>query len=260
MTTVDKHAPGTPGWFDLMTSDAEGARAFYGKLFGWTFDIRGPEHGHYAICKLAGRNAAGIGAKPPGAQFPNVWSVYFMTDDIERACNRIRESGGNVMMGPMDVGEEGRMAMAADATGAAFGIWQRIRHQGAMVKDEPGAMTWCEVNTRDAAKASAFYRAVFDLEARKLEAPGISYLTLHSGGADKPVCGIMQMDANWPQSVPAHWMAYFQVENTDQACARVTEIGGKVCIPAFDTPYGRIAVIEDPQGAMVSITQPPAAK
>ncbi len=53
-------------------------------------------------------------------------------------------------------------------------------------------------------------------------------------------------------------MAYFQVASTDASCARAGELGGKVCVPAFDTPYGRIAVIEDPQGAMFSIVQPPA--
>jgi uncharacterized protein len=259
MTTVDKHAPGTPGWFDLMTSDAAAARSFYGGLFGWTFDVKGPEFGHYAMCKLGDRNAAGLGGKPPGAPVPTAWSVYFITDDIDRACNRIRESGGNVTMPPMTIGEEGRMAMAADATGAVFGMWQPIDHRGAQAIEEPGAMAWCEVNTRDAGKAGAFYQAVFGLEPRKLDAPGMTYFSLHRGGEDKASGGVLQMDQNWPESVPPHWMAYFQVASTDQSCARVGELGGKVCVPAFDSPYGRIAVIEDPQGATFSIVQPPAA-
>ncbi|HYT25105.1 MAG TPA: VOC family protein, partial [Actinomycetota bacterium] len=46
MAEVKSYAPGTPSWVDLMTSDPEGARAFYGELFGWEFEIGGPETGN----------------------------------------------------------------------------------------------------------------------------------------------------------------------------------------------------------------------
>jgi predicted enzyme related to lactoylglutathione lyase len=256
MSNVDKHPAGAVGWFDLMTSDPEAARRFYGELFGWSFDIGPAELGHYAMCRLRDRNVCGLGPVPPGNPMPPAWSVYFITDDLDRTLMRVRELGGNVVVDAMDIPEAGRMAVAADATGAVFGMWQGTQHQGAQVIEEPGAMAWCEVNTRDGAKASAFYAKVFDLEVKQLEAPGMDYKTLHTG--DKTVGGVLQMDKHWPESVPPHWMAYFAVASTDASCARVTELGGKVCVPAFDTPYGRISVVEDPQGATFSIVQPPA--
>ncbi|MCE9578840.1 MAG: VOC family protein [Deltaproteobacteria bacterium] len=255
MTTIASYQPGTIGWFDLMTSDTAAARAFYAGLFGWQIDVGPPEFGGYAMCMNAGRTAAGLGPIEPGSPQPPSWSVYFITPDADATAARITAHGGELIVPPMDVGEEGRMLVARDATGAVFGAWQPGAHHGAQCAHEPGAMAWAEVNTRDSKRAREFYAAVFDLEPHHLEAPGIEYWTLHRG--DETVGGVLQMDAHWPASVPPHWMAYLQVADTDAACARIKELGGKVCVPPFDSPYGRIAVVEDPQGATFSVMHPP---
>jgi uncharacterized protein len=252
MTKIDKHEPGTICWLDLMTNNADAARTFYGELFGWKFEVGGPETGNYAMAKLGDRNACGIGQQPPGTSFPPAWTVYFTASDLDRTATLVREHGGTITMGPMDVMEEGRMAVFADPTGAHFGVWQPKRHHGAQVIDEPGAMCWYEVNTPDAAKARDFYTKVFGLEAKKMEGggPPTEYWTLHKG--EKTVGGILQMTKEWA-GVPPHWMAYLAVADTDAAAKRVTELGGKLGVPPFDTPYGRIAVVTDPAGAAFSI-------
>jgi uncharacterized protein len=255
LSTMEKHMPGTPAWFDLMTDDLEKARAFYGELLGWEFDVGPAESGHYTMCKVGGRNAAGMGQKPPDSPWPAAWSVYFAVEDVEATCALVSEAGGQVAMPPMDVFGEGRLAFCMDPTGAAFGLWQGIRHHGAQVVEEPGAMAWCEVNTRDSAAAHKFYARVFRLEPKRLEDPNVEYYTLHSG--PKAVAGVLQMTEQWA-GIPPHWTNYFQVASTDQSAARATELGGTVKVPAFDTPYGRIAVIADPQGVHFSIVQPPA--
>ena len=257
MSTVDKHEPGTIGWLDLMTTSVEAARPFYEQLFGWTIEIGAPEYGGYGMCTSGGRNAAGIGPGMPGSKHPPAWTVYFFTDDALATAARVTEHGGAVIMPPMDVMEQGRMMIASDATGAVFGVWQPNQHGGAQVANQHGAIAWAEVNTRDAGKASGFYAAVFDLEARKLEAPGMEYWTLHRDG--RPVGGVLQMDDHWPAAVPAHWMPYFQVDDVDAATKQVTALGGKVCVAGFDSAYGRIAVVEDPQGATFSIMHPAAS-
>lgn len=251
MTTIHQHAAGTVTWADLMTPDPEGARRFYRALFGWDFSVGPAETGHYTMCQVQGDNVAGMGQLPPGAPFPSAWTIYFATPDAAASAARITALGGQVMMGPMDVMQEGRMVVAMDPCGAAFGLWQPGRHQGAGRVDELGAMCWREVAVRDAAAARGFYTALFGLEARPLGAPGMVYETLHCG--DQTVGGIMQMDEHWPADVPAHWMTYFAVEDADAAAGRVTAGGGKVCVPPFDTPYGRIAVVNDPWGATFSI-------
>lgn len=255
MANVDTHPNGTVCWFDLMASDPGKARAFYAALFGWTFEIGGPETGGYGMAKLDDRNVAGVGAQPPGAGFPSTWNVYFSVENADATAEKIKANGGNVVMGPMDVMDEGRLAFCVDPTGAHFGIWQPRNHKGMQKEGEPGSRAWQEVNTRDAAKARAFYGQVLGLEAKKLE--GMDYWTLHQGDSNA-LAGILQMDEHWPAHVPPHWMAYFYVADTDATCAKVRELGGEVFAPPFDTPYGRIAVLTDPVGAAFSVVKPPA--
>lgn len=253
MTTIDKHPVNTPSWFDLMTPDPDKARAFYGALFGWQFQVSGPEYGGYAMATTAGRSAAGVGKLPPGAPYPSAWTVYFGVDNADRTCAAIKEHGGNVMMGPMDVGDQGRMAIATDPTGAVFGLWQPKAHAGAGVKDQHGAMGWQECHTRDAVKARDFYAKVFGLEPKKIE--GMDYWTLDRAG--KQYGGVM-LDKDLPAQVPPHWLAYFDVDDTDKAVATTTARGGKVIHPAFDTPHGRMAILADPFGAVFAVIRPPA--
>lgn len=248
---VDSHKPGTPAWMDLMTDNQQGAMTFYGALLGWTFEVGGAESGGYAMAFKNGRMAAGIGQKSPQMQFPNAWTVYFGVENAEATIERVKANGGQAITPVMDIPHAGRMAMVADNTGAPVGLWQPSRHKGAQIIDEPGAMTWYEVNTRDAEKARHFYARVFDLEAVKMDVPGMTYWMLNRG--EKTHAGILQMNERWPQDVPPHWMGYFAVEDADEAAAKVTELGGKVMVPPFDSPYGRLSVAHDPQGAVFSV-------
>lgn len=253
MPIVERHAYGTPAWADLMTPDLERARAFYGPLFGWEFAIGGAESGFYTTCKRGARAVAGMGKQPEGAPYPTSWNVYFAVESADATTARVLEHGGQVPMGPMDVFGEGRLAFCADSTGAVFGLWQPMRHRGAELVDEPGAMAWAEVETRDAQQACAFYGAVFGLQTRRMEGGGMIYYTLHRD--ERAVGGVRQMDEKQPPNAPPHWMIYFAIDAADAAVARVRELGGNVCVPAFDTPYGRVAVVGDPLGATFSIIE-----
>lgn len=252
MTTLEQHVAGTPTWVDLMSPEPAKAQAFYAGLFGWQYEVGGPETGGYAMAKLGGKNVAGIGPLPPGAPYPSAWSVYFATEDADRTIATVEELGGRVMTGPMDVVDAGRLAFMTDPTGAPFGVWQAKNHRGAEIIDEPGTMTWHEVNTPDAPKAVEFYGKLFGLEPKKLDAPaGFDYWTLHKG--PRTAAGVLQMTKEWA-GVPPHWMNYFAVaDTTDAAAAKVTELGGKVSVPPFDSPYGRISVVNDPFGAVFSL-------
>jgi predicted enzyme related to lactoylglutathione lyase len=59
--------------------------------------------------------------------------------------------------------------------------------------------------------------------------------------------------------VPSHWNSYFAVSDADAAAARAQAAGGMVLQPPFDSPFGRIAVLADPQGAGFSIVAMPEA-
>jgi hypothetical protein len=157
------------------------------------------------------------------------------------------------MLEPMAVGDAGKMAVCVDPTGAVFGLWQPIDFIGAGVEDEHGSLAWSEVNTRDAAAACEFYGKLFGLTARKSEDQEYFFMQ-HDGGMR---FGVMPMDEQWGD-LPPHWMGYFAIDNADAALERVLAAGGSIGVPAFDTPYGRMAVIVDPYGAVVSIVQLPS--
>jgi predicted enzyme related to lactoylglutathione lyase len=251
MPEVTSYAPGTPSWVDLATSDPPGARDFYGGLFGWEFDIGGPETGNYTFCRLRGRNVSGM-AGTPTTEFPTAWVTYIATDDSETVAKRIEELGGALMMGPMDIHGLGRLVVATDTTGAVFGTWEAGEHIGAGLAREPGTVVWNELTTRDLGAAQRFYQGVFGYGVDDLDTGegGPAYRTLQVG--DETVAGMLQMTEDFG-AMPAHWMTYFEVDGTDAAVERAQGLGGTLAVPAFDSLYGRIAVLQDPQGGVFSV-------
>ncbi|MGH8906072.1 MAG: VOC family protein [Egibacteraceae bacterium] len=173
---------------------------------------------------------------------------------------RVVEAGGKALVEPMDVMDQGRLAIASDVTGAVFGMWQAGKHTGAQLVNEPGAWIWNELVTRDLAAAQEFYTKVFGYswDAYDTGEGGPAY-TLPKVG-ENVVGGAMQMPADFPAEVPPHWMTYFAVEDTDTVVAAAERLGGAVEVPAFDTQVGRIAVLRDPQGGVFSVIQPPATQ
>jgi hypothetical protein len=256
MTQPHGYPDGAPCWADLTTPDLAGAQRFYGALLGWTFDEGDPELGHYTTARKGGRSVVGMAPKQEGNDMPTTWSVYLKSGDIDDTARRISAGGGKLLMPPMDIPGQGRMAFAFDPTGAAFGVWQPGTHRGAELFDEPGAMCWHEVNTREGAAADAFYRDLFTYEQTQVgDGQKFDYTMWSIDG--KAVGGRLQMTAEW-EGLPPHWLTYFAVDDTDASAARVRELGGKVMHGPFDSPHGKIAVIADPYGAVFSIISRPA--
>ncbi len=161
----------------------------------------------------------------------------------------VSEAGGSVIAEPMDVMDLGTMAVFADPTGAVFGIWQPGTFPGAGVVNEPGALAWNELNTRDLEGAKAFYGAVFGwaFEDNDMGEAG-TYTTIKLG--EDMVGGILNMtERGVPDEIPAHWQVYFAVEDTDATVAQATERGGSVMVPPMEVPAGRFAILVDPHGA-----------
>lgn len=245
---------GTPTWIDLVTPDAEAARAFYQAVFGWEYDISGPEFGGYATARLGDRSAAGIAGSPPDAPpMPAAWSLYFASNSVEADLARAGGMGAQVRYPAMVVGEFGSMATCVDPTGAQFSLWQAGRHTGAQVSSDPGFSAWFELYTPNAQLARDFYTAFLGATADPM--PGdLEYYVIKHG--DDQLCGIMQIDPAWGE-MPAQWTIYFAVADADETVARVLANGGKQFGGIDDTPFGRLAALADPQGAMFKIIEPP---
>ncbi len=254
---TSSYAPGTPCWVDLTTSDPQAARAFYGGLFGWEFEIGPPESGYYTQARVRGLPVAGLGGQPKPDELPVAWITYLATDGLEETTKRILESGGAITMAPLDIMGEGRMAIAVDPTGAVFGLWQAGRHIGARLLNEPGAVCWNELGTRDLDGAHRFYSDVFGYEWEDVDTgpDGPPYATFSVRG--RIVGGSYAMGEQLPAETPPSWMVSFAVADADAAVARTQELGGGVTTPAVDSPYGRFAVLRDPQGGAFSVIRLP---
>lgn len=252
MPTVTKHTPGTPSWVDIGSPDIAATAAFYSGLFGWTTESLGEEAGNYTMCMLGGQAVAAIGpAQNPG---PPVWTTYFTVDDVEVGAKAITEAGGTVVVPPMDVLDAGRMAVAHDPTGAFFSIWQPLAHIGAQLVNEPGALCWNELNTRDVDTAIAFYERVFGYTTKRSPEYNEFALAGESAGA-----ACMPMPAAVPAEVPNHWLVYFAVDDCDAALARARDLGATTMDPIDIPDVGRFGIVIDPLGAafaVIKLTNP----
>ena len=249
MSERTSYAPGTPCWIDLGTPDQDAAAEFYGALFGWSVeeDENSEQTGGYRVALLRGKAIGGVMKLMEEGQ-PPAWSTYVSVDDADAVVARAREAGGAVVVEPMDVLDYGRMAFLADPTGAVFGVWQPGRNIGAGLVNEPGALSWNELNTRDPGAAKAFYGAVFGWSFDHAEWEGVgTYTTIRLG--ETPVAGMLDMTGRVPEEVPPHWQVYFAVEDTDATIEKAKERGGDVMFGPVDVPAGRFAILKDPHGA-----------
>ena len=255
MTThLNAKSAGTPTWADHASPDAEAARNFYHAVFGWQYDIGGPEYGGYTTARLGTHPVVGLSAIPES--MPDLkpsWGLFFASDDANADAARAEALGATITFPVMEVGPFGSMVHLKDPSGASFSLWQAASHVGWQVSNEPGAVACHELYSPDAQASRDFYTAMLHATAEPM--PGdMEYYTLKHG--DDPICGIMQIQPEWGQ-MPAQWVSYFAVANADETVALVKEHGGKNMGPIDDSPFGRIAALMDPFGALFKIVQPP---
>jgi predicted enzyme related to lactoylglutathione lyase len=255
MPQPDLTRPGTPCWVDLFTSDPDGARRFYGQLFGWTGESAGEEYGGYINFSQAGVMIAGCMRNDGATGAPDTWSVYLWSADAKATLDAAAAHGSNVIVPAMDVMELGTMAVVTDPGGATIGVWQPGLHKGFGVVGEPGTPGWFELHTRNYDASVAFYRDVFGWDTHTAgDTPEFRYTTL--GEDDAASAGIMDATGFLPDGVPSSWTVYFAVADADATLAKIVSLGGAVVRPAEDTPYGRLASATDPTGAAFNLLQP----
>jgi predicted enzyme related to lactoylglutathione lyase len=177
-------------------------------------------------------------------QLPAHWSSYVSVEDVEAVATRARELGATVVADPFDVSDSGRMAVLRDPAGAHVHLWQAGRHIGAGRVNEPGCMVWNELASPDVEASAEFYRQLLGWEA---EVDATGYATLRAGGA--PNGGIRPLQGEESPS----WLVYFSTASCEEAVAHVRESGGGVIAGPLEATVGRIAVVRDPQGAILAL-------
>jgi uncharacterized protein len=265
MVVRSGYVDGEPCWAEAVAPDLEAAKRFYGVVLGWTFADTEQALGDHTICL---KNDEPVAALTPrsAAGGPPAWNTYLKTSDARATADRVGSAGGRLVTGPVEFPGGSRILLAVDPGGAAFGAWQPGRMTGARLYGEPGAITWADVNTRDPAAVDAFYGTVFGVEAvawhdipeefpgdAPPEQTGMDYVVYKGAAAGPMLCGRLTMTADFGD-VPSHWITYFNVEDADSAADRVAVGGGLVAVAPFDTPYGRMTVVADPNGAVLGLS------
>ncbi len=116
-----------------------------------------------------------------------------------------------------------------------------------------GAFSWCELTTPDPDAAARFYGGLFGWTAKDMGA-GMGHYQVVSVG-ETAVGGLMAPPPGSPP-MPPHWGCYVTVTNCDATVQKCSDTGGKTLVPAMDVPgVGRMAVLQDPQGAVFSVMQ-----
>jgi len=259
MTTRD-HAPlGAPCWADLWTSDVEGSRRFYGELFGWEALEPSEEFGGYFMFSREGMPTAGGMGDMADMKANDTWKIYLQTDDIAKTVASADAAGAQLFGPAMPVADLGIQAVMTDPTGAELGAWQPGTFPGFLVIGEPGAPSWFELHTREHAKAVDFYTSVFHWEtAVQGDTDEFRYTTMCNPDGGEDLAGIMDASMWLPEGVNALWSIYWHVDDCDAAVAEVQRLGGSVVQPAEATPYGTLATVSDPAGAVFKLRSLPS--
>jgi predicted enzyme related to lactoylglutathione lyase len=255
---------GVPCWVDTEQPDLKEASRFYGALFGWHFEDAVPAEapGSYLIATLDGHDVAAIA---PGGGAAG-WSTYIACDDADRTAEAVVAAGGTVLAAPEDAGPGGRAATCADPDGAVFRLWQARRRLGAQLVNVPNTWNFSDLHTLDPERGLAFYAAVFGWETELHSGSGMVRLPgygdhlastidpgIHERQAGAPP-GFADVVAGAATDDHPAWRVRFTVADRDASVA-TAEAHGAVVLSSADTMWTREAVIRDPQGAELTVSQ-----
>ncbi len=224
-------------WHDLMCTDPAVAAGFYAEVFGWTC-----RNGRFF---REGAPVAGIVALDPALGWPSHWLPYVAVEDVDAAVGKAMANGGMPLLPPEDTPDGGRFAVLADPGGAAFAV---LRGEAPPPLTGPHALVWDELLTDDDAVRSFYARALgYTVGVADMGPLGAGW-ALKAGG--EPRASILAS----PLAVPPFWLAYVSVADVEATLAKVTAHGGRVVLPTVEIEgVGRIAVVEDPTGAVLGL-------
>jgi uncharacterized protein len=247
--------PGHFAWYELTTTDLDGARAFYTKVMGWgARDASAP--GRPYILFTAGKaTVSGLMDLPEGARQAGAtpcWVGYVGVNDVDAAADRIKRRGGVVEVPPTDIAGICRFSVFADPQTATLALFQSLspEHEHPPEIDAPGRVGWHELLTADGEKAFAFYGELFGWQKADADVGATgSYQVFFAGG--QAIGGMLTE----PPVVPTpSWLYYFNIDDIDAAAKRVTAGGGHIVDGPLELLGGTwIARCTDPQGAVFAL-------
>jgi predicted enzyme related to lactoylglutathione lyase len=178
-------------------------------------------------------------------------------DSADAAAEEATGAGGAVLAGPMDLSPAGRLTVMADPAGAVLCAWEAAARKGAQVVNEAGAWAMSALTTPDAESAAAFYGAMFGWEREAFGPMTMWRRPGYVGGegaqpVPRDVVAVMEPPA---ASAAARWGVNFWVTDADGAAVTTERRGGGVLAAPADAGPFRSATLQDPAGAVFSVSQ-----
>lgn len=260
-----REAPNPQGdfiWYELMTPDPDGAKAFYNAVIGWNIEPQPAGEMDYRMIRRSdGGHAGGVlriteDMKQQGGR--PAWLGYLAVADVDAKVASIEAAGGKTLMGATDIPHVGRIAMLADPQGATFYVMKPIPPAGTpdarsdvFSPDAVQRCAWNELVTTDLESARRFYPEQFgwELGDSMPMGPMGDYQFINQDGQ---MIGAMFAP---PDRQPA-WRFCFRVENLDRSIEAIRSGGGQILFGPTEVPGGGMIVqATDPQGAFFMIIE-----
>lgn len=249
-------------WYELLTTDADAAGEFYGKVIGWTSTSANQPGVDYRFFSSGdgSDNKDGVGGymaiTPEMAQggARPAWIGYIAVDDVDASAENIQGAGGTMMMPAMDLEGVGRMAMVADPQGAPFyimrGASDETSYSFAATEPKAGHCAWNELSTTDPEAAKAFYGKEFGWKVDGGMDMGDMGRYEFWGLDDGRGFMLGAVMPKMPEMPASAWTYYFRVPDIDAAADAIKAGGGSLITEPMEIPGGDYSLnAVDPQGA-----------
>lgn len=243
-------------WYELMTSDADGARDFYSAVVGWDIQGKSDAPMDYRMISTASGPIAGLmplTAEMQSGGARSCWMGYIGVDDVDKTAADIKAAGGSIHMEPWDIPGAGRAAFVADPQGVTFYIMRGNSDASstsfAALEPMVGHCAWNELSSTDPEASKAFYGKLFGWvkDGEMDMGPLGKYEFWKDADGRFGLGAVMPKMAEMP--IPM-WTYYFRVPDIDAAVETIKAKGGQIFQDPIEIPGGDFSMVGmDPQGA-----------
>ncbi len=253
-------------WYELLSTDPQGALSFYPEVVGWTPQAM-EGGGDYRMWVGGQGPLGGVAALPEQARklgVPSYWQANVQVANVEETVAEVKRLGGQVFVNA-DVPAVGRFAVIADPQGAVIAVFTPASDMPSHDVAKQGEFSWHELYTTDHEAAFTFYQRIAGWERLDEFDLGPMGKYLLWGRNGKQLGGMLTLPKGMKtpegREVPPSWMYYVTVEDLDAALARAKAKGARVLNGPMQVPGGqRIVQLMDPQGAAFALTTPPTSR
>ena len=233
-------------WYDLLTDDVILAKKFYGELFDWSFETSGS----FTVVINNGQSIGGIVELQPkdGEESTPRWIPLLSVADVDQAVALVKEVGGTIHEGPVDMPKRGRGALISDPQGAPLLLLRALKGDPPDREPSIGSWLWIELWSDDPEASLGFYQELCGYSSTK---DGEDYWILER---DEQWRGGIRSMPDGERLKICCWIPVVRVRDTGEISELAEKLGGRVLVKPGNTNDGSsVALIEDPGGALLMV-------